>query len=216
MEYESYIHTVDNIIHQIGMINELMAIDGVEHKENIQSIRELINRSKKLKEDFVKYRKNDKIKKETINVNEVVEEVVADNEKYATIKNVRVERQLKKCRAYTDRRLLKECIDVLVNNAIKYSVERDGGDMPRVVIITKQTQEYSEVYVYDWGVGMAKEEMSKIGTPFYRAKRIDVYGSGMGWAILKKNMQKLGIKGKTLSGVGEGTAVMLRIPHVMG
>jgi two-component system sensor histidine kinase TctE len=76
--------------------------------------------------------------------------------------------------------LLREMIDNLVDNAIKYTPA--GG---RVTVRLRATSDWI-LEVEDTGIGIAKEDRSRVFERFYRALDTDAEGSGLGLAIVRE------------------------------
>ena len=213
INYEAYIHEIHGILHQIGLLNQINEMNQTdEMKENTQLIQNCIDRSKKLKNDFQKYRQFDLIiKKNLVNVNNIVREIINENAEYAKVLNIDIIPVFGKCRAYTDVILLKECMGIVLTNAIKYS--NNNGS---VIINTSEEYGHSIISIKDFGIGMTENEIKMLGKPFYRTNRIERDGSGMGIAILFHKAKLLDIKVEILSELNKGTTVNLKIKHIMG
>jgi signal transduction histidine kinase len=86
--------------------------------------------------------------------------------------------------------LLEHIFTNLISNAIKYSYPNSAID-----ISLNYINNFIEVTVVDYGIGIPKEELNKIGDKFFRAKNsISVAGTGIG-IYLTKNFIEL-LKGK--------------------
>jgi signal transduction histidine kinase len=81
-----------------------------------------------------------------------------------------------------DRISLHEVINNLVDNAIKYS-----GNSEKIVVSVKNLDEYVQVNVQDFGVGMPDSVVPKLFDKFYRSHRskVQVGGTGLGLYLCK-------------------------------
>ncbi len=82
-----------------------------------------------------------------------------------------------------DASLIRRLINVLMDNAIKYTGE--GG---LIAVSVRRTERHVELEVRDTGIGIAPEELSNIFNRFYRAdssRNRDIGGNGLGLAIAK-------------------------------
>ncbi|MCE2929423.1 MAG: HAMP domain-containing histidine kinase [Candidatus Caenarcaniphilales bacterium] len=89
-----------------------------------------------------------------------------------------------------DRKLLRQVIENLLLNAIKYSP--DGGEINCSVSLEADLLKFA---VKDNGIGMTKEEQERIFDRFYRAKNTrteNIPGLGLGLSICKDVVEALG------------------------
>jgi len=93
-------------------------------------------------------------------------------------------------------------------NIIKNAVEAmpEGG---KLAISTKESDGNVEIMFIDTGIGMAKEVMEKIWTPFFTTK---AKGMGLGLPICRRVIEAHGGKVSVESIVGEGTKFAVTIP----
>ncbi len=111
---------------------------------------------------------------------------------------------------FSDRDKLEQVVVNILSNAIKYT--SPGG---RIWVFSGRM--YGEVYikVADNGIGIPKENLSRIFERFYRvdkARSRDTGGTGLGLAIAKQIMDRLGGKITISSEYGKGTEVVLSLP----
>jgi PAS domain S-box-containing protein len=94
------------------------------------------------------------------------------------------------------------------SNFIKNAVDAmsEGG---KLAISSKESAGNVEIMFVDTGIGMAKEVMEKIWTPFFTTK---AKGMGLGLAICKRIVEAHGGKISVESIVGEGTTFTVTIP----
>ena len=88
-----------------------------------------------------------------------------------------------KTQVYGDRDRLRQVMDNLLDNAIKYN--RDGGS---VTISSTENESRVEIRVVDTGVGISEEHLPRIFERFYRVDKDrsrEVGGTGLGLAIVK-------------------------------
>lgn len=114
----------------------------------------------------------------------------------------------------TDKRLLMESLQILVDNAVKYTPEGKiymGYEMLR--------NELVKFTVSDTGIGIPQEEMMNIFSRFYRIKNeINeiTSGSGIGLSIAQHYIQLLGGELQLESTPGKGTTFWFLIPFREG
>jgi two-component system OmpR family sensor kinase len=128
--------------------------------------------------------KSPELQFEKIQMQEIVQELYEDSEIIAAKKHVVID--LTKNENVTlvgDRVRLRQLFLNLVDNAIKYTPE-DG----RVTLSSQRQNGWITVKVQDTGIGIPKEEQSKIFDRFYRAdmgRSREFGGSGLGLSIAK-------------------------------
>lgn len=93
-----------------------------------------------------------------------------------------------------DRKLLRQVIENLIINAIKYSP--NGGEIKCLIIVDQQKKEVNFA-IKDNGIGMTKEEHDRVFERFYRAKNPqteNIPGLGLGLSICRDVIEALGGK----------------------
>ena len=73
----------------------------------------------------------------------------------------------------------KQVISNIISNAIKYNV--DGGS---VMVSLGYHNHKVQIEIKDTGIGMTPNEIKKLGTAFFRGKRKEAPGTGLGWATI--------------------------------
>jgi len=110
----------------------------------------------------------------------------------------------------SDKDRLEQVVINIVSNALKYT--STGG---KIEVFTGRI--YNDLYikVVDNGIGIPKENQSRIFERFYRvdkARSRDTGGTGLGLAIAKQIMDNLGGNISITSEYGKGTEVIITIP----
>ena len=114
----------------------------------------------------------------------------------------------------TDRRLLQEVLQILADNAVKYTLKGEiqmGYEMVR--------NEAVKFSVTDSGIGIPEEEQELIFSRFYRVKNSInemTSGSGLGLSIAQHYIRMLGGELQLKSLPGKGTAFSFTIPFKSG
>jgi cell cycle sensor histidine kinase DivJ len=109
-----------------------------------------------------------------------------------------------------DRRALKQIVLNLVSNAIKFT-PRDG-----IVTVGLAARGMDlELVVADTGVGIAEEDLERIGRPYEQAAAgKKVQGTGLGLSLVRAFAELHGGEMTIESRLGAGTAVTIRLPVV--
>jgi len=110
--------------------------------------------------------------------------------------------------ARTDKKLLRNILINLVNNAIKFS----GEGMPIEVNSVINNGRIS-VSVADKGIGISKEDQEHLFSSFFRGKNAqNIQGTGMGLHIVKRYLDLLGGSVYLQSELDKGTIITVNIP----
>lgn len=105
--------------------------------------------------------------------------------------------------------LLKIAFINLIENNCKFSVNKTS------VIQISYSKQNTIIRFSDTGIGISRDEIDKIFTPFYRGKNSsNTDGLGIGMTLTQKviNLHKGTIS--ILSKIGEGTTFIIEIPHI--
>jgi len=114
--------------------------------------------------------------------------------------------------ADADRRAVKQIAFNLVSNALKFTPK--GGS---VTVSARGTGKVLEIVVTDTGVGLSKEDLSRIGRPYEQAGDADQRqaGSGLGLSLVRAFARLHGGEMVLESKLGEGTIVTVRMPVLL-
>jgi len=86
--------------------------------------------------------------------------------------------------------LLKTLFSNLITNATKYQPKNKEGHIPIIKIWAKESDQSTEVYISDNGIGIKKDYIPKLFSPFKRFHSNDEYkGTGLGMSICKRVME---------------------------
>src|SRR5262245_1282271 len=110
--------------------------------------------------------------------------------------------------------LLRESLANLIGNAIKYTPE--GG---RIDVRARHAGEQVEIQVADNGIGIPSEALPRIFGRFFRTGQPEVRelrGSGLGLALTKMMVERIGGTVDVASKLGEGTTFTVRVPTRSG
>jgi signal transduction histidine kinase len=113
--------------------------------------------------------------------------------------------------AFIDEEKMLEVVSNLIDNAIKYT---DEGEVS-VTVREDEGDGFVTVLVKDSGIGMSREEASRVFTKFFRAKEAVIRepGTGLGLFICAKFVQGMGGQiGVVETAPNEGTTFAVRVP----
>ncbi len=117
-------------------------------------------------------------------------------------------------RIYSDPARLRQVIDNLLTNAIKYT-ERGGISINAEL---RRDAGVLRVEISDTGVGIEPDEMARLFEPFYRSPQTAgmAEGSGLGLAVVRSLVDLMGGTIHVDSHVGQGTVVTVEVPITEG
>lgn len=163
---------------------------GSKNEEVLQESIDAITNEAKSMQDLVEKllflsrhdKKTLKLVKTRFNMREVVEEMVKETKMVAKERNISA-LALEDVIVYGDQQALKQAVRIFIDNAIKYSNTGDS-----IYISCKNDKGACIVSVEDTGIGMRKEDISKIFERFYRVDDVrngGISGHGLGLSIAK-------------------------------
>ena len=151
-----------------------------------------------------------KINTDVADINEVIEEALAQLRPLAREKNIQLHTSLEPMFSLEfDSTLIKEVVINLVENAIKYTPP--GGS---IEVISHELDDSVHVLVKDTGEGIKPEDMDKVWGKFTRGSDQDLRtkGTGLGLYLVKYFIELHGGKVTMESKVSQGTTVTFTLP----
>ena len=110
---------------------------------------------------------------------------------------------------FIDKSFLKNILNNLISNAIKYSKE---GDPIEVSVVTSKSNVTIEVK--DYGIGIPEEDQVHLFKRFFRAHNsIHIQGTGLGLNLVKRYVDLLGGSISFESEVGVGSSFRIKLPN---
>jgi len=153
-----------------------------------------------------------KLKKEPLDVHEIIGEIVAGFNLVLQDNNIETNLEATRFIISADRINFSNMIRNLIDNAIKYST-----NVPMVSVHTKDDKKRLLIEINDAGIGISKEHQKKIFTKFYRVSTgnlHDVKGFGLGLNFVKNMVKLHGGVIQLESRMGEGSSFKLFFPTV--
>jgi two-component system phosphate regulon sensor histidine kinase PhoR len=142
----------------------------------------------------------------------VIEEVLNIMRKTAINRNVKLEfKDDNNQRILGDKDKFHQLVLNLIENAIKYSKDTSG----KVEVLSYNEDKYYCLRVKDNGIGIPKEDISRIFERFYRVdKSRKKGGTGLGLAIVKHIVKIFNGEINVKSELGAGTCFEVKIPYL--
>ena len=113
---------------------------------------------------------------------------------------------------FVDTNFLREILDNLIDNALKYTPE--GGS---VYVNVRGDGDRVLINVTDTGIGISAEDLGHIFQKFYRADNSDtrtIGGNGLGLYLVKQRTEAMGGKVWAESAFGEGSTFYVSLPRL--
>jgi len=210
-------HEINNplaiINEKAGLIKDLIGYTpDFAQKEKfsvlVGAILQSVSRCRTITHRLLGFAKRMEVEVETLNLNELIEEVLGFMEKEALYRNIDIGLELAKelPRIDSDRGQLQQVFLNILNNAMA-AVEDEG----RIVITTwEKDTDTVAVSIQDNGCGMSEQTLRHIFEPFFTTKK--EHGTGLGLSITYGIVKKLGGDIEVESKEHEGTTFKIFLP----
>ncbi|CEK31389.1 two-component sensor histidine kinase [[Clostridium] sordellii] len=217
---------VANVTHELktpltsisGFVETLRINENIDHKTRDRFLGIIENESDRLKRliddilllSFIENK--DTISYEKIDISNLFKEIYELTINYAKSKNIELRYNIENedIIINSNRDYIKQIFLNLIDNAIKYTP--DGGFVETSV---HQNDENIFINIKDNGIGISKEDTSRVFERFYRvdkARSRDVGGTGLGLAIVKHIVKSLNGTIDIKSELNVGTEFIVSIP----
>lgn len=153
-----------------------------------------------------------KVEHEIFDLKKFILDIVEKNSNLATNKNIKVQIKIDELPSdfNGDPKLLDHSFTNIISNAIKYSKNDTT-----VKILAKSTPKRVAIKIIDQGIGIPKDDISNVGTKFFRAKNtLSVAGTGIGLYLTKHFVELHGGNVLIESEVDAGTSVTVILPII--
>lgn len=184
-EYVHFIHS--SIISMESLINKLLLKSKLEHQE---------------------------LKKEAINFNAFIEEILKSFQFEIKEKDIKINRT-DEGYVFGDKDSLNVLLSNLLSNSIKFQ-KTGKSHLPEVSIELRSNRNYDEIIINDNGIGMEEDQIQNIFKPFTRLKTKNNYsGSGVGLSFCKKIVDKHKGNIEVTSKPNIGTLIKIILPKTI-
>lgn len=191
-------------------------IDGIWEptEERLISVKEEAERLTSLVSDMQKLNKYDeysmKIKKDIVNISDVICFVVFQFSNLAKSKKIKIEYEKKDIQISCDKDKITQALVNILSNAIRYSNEGST-----IVIEEKLKDDKLSISIEDQGLGISAEDLPYVFERFYRADKSRTRatgGTGIGLTIVKSIVSSHGGEVKVESELGKGSRFTIILP----
>lgn len=192
-----------------GPLNEQQAHFCKRAEQGIERMQHIIDELL----DFSRMERSADLHLQVCDLYRMTESIVGIMESAASEKHVKVHVDIPATEqfVYADTRLLEHALTNVVANAVKYN--RQKGE---VFIVAQDAGTMVRVDVRDTGIGIPREDQSRVWERFYRVQRRnhnEVEGTGLGLAIVKGVIEKHGGQIRLQSQEGVGTTLTFTLPR---
>lgn len=217
---EMYIHDLKNPLTSIIALSDMLSQDDTIARNN-QDVVNIITHSSQLMLKLVeKLLLSSRIEsgkvtlvKESLNINDILQEAIIDNERSAVLKEQTItfypETESPPI-VFADRLKLRQVIENLISNAIKYSPYRS-----KIEIKVERNVTYVRFMVKDFGQGLSEEDKANVFHRFNRLSALPTGGessSGIGLSIAKDLVELHNGKIWVESNLDEGSCFTVELP----
>lgn len=152
----------------------------------------------------------------SFDINKSLRDTLSVFEEQAKIqnKNMKIVYNIKNNNVIGDWGKIRQIVNNIVSNALKYTLPNGNIQIQINELEGKFISKY-ELIVGDDGIGMSKEFLEKLYTPFARETRFyseEITGTGLGMVIVNNNVQKLNGQIEVKSEPGKGTMFKVTLP----
>ena len=211
--FSQWIHNMKTSITVIDLACEKNILNGEENK-CITDIQEENKILKKNLEECLNVLRLDDFSRDyitnSISLKELINSVVNSKKRDFIYKGVFPKVSIdENIYVYTDKKWATYMIEQVINNSIKYSKEKNG-DI--VEISAKEHEEYVELSIQDYGVGIKEEDLPRLFESFYTGNngRNERSSTGIGLYMVKLISERLGHDINLESVYGEGTVFTIK------
>ena len=182
-----------------------------EGRDMIRRIENASKRMERMMEKLMDYGKMEEryIRKKRINMKSLLSEILEEMRDEIMKRNAEIVIESLPS-VYGDREILKEVMQNLISNAIKFVPSERK---PKVRIYGRKLDGRARIYVEDNGIGIPKAKQKEIFDLFTRLHGREEYeGTGIGLAIVKKGVEKMNGRVGVKSEEKKGSTFWIELP----
>ncbi len=213
-------HEINNpvaiMVEEAGWIQDLLEEEEFSQSENLdefhRALKQINTQGKRCKEithKLLSFARKTDLKKQMVQVNEVINDVTELSLQRAKYSNVVIRTDLEEDLPIVEasQTELQQVFLNLINNALD-AMEKQGGTID---VSSRLTGNHIEIEVTDNGPGIPKANLARIFDPFFTTKPVGK-GTGLGLSICYGIIKKLGGEIDVRSVIDAGTKFKIRIP----
>jgi two-component system sporulation sensor kinase B len=203
----SVAHEVRNPLTVVrGFIQLLEGTENTRNKEYMQLVLSELDRAEQIISDYLNLARPQIDKREQISLSSQLIEMTTLMSSFAAMQGVYLQVEIaENLHTIGDKARLKQAIMNIVKNGVEAIQENKG----YLKITAYQTEEKIVVSVKDSGIGMTKEQLARLGQPYYSLKE---KGTGLGLMVTFSIIEAHGGKIYYKSEVDKGTEAIITLP----
>lgn len=177
-----------------------------DHKEHIKIMLLELDRAKTIISDYLTLAKPEAETFVPVNVKQQVEQIVQTMKPFAFMKDVDLTLTISGERAivFGNAKKIQQVVVNVLKNAIEASPEYST-----VAVLLHTDERFSYLRIEDCGYGLTKDELDRLGTPFYSTKE---KGTGLGLTVTYSIIKSMNGRIQVESKQGVGTTFVIWFP----
>ncbi|WP_442598432.1 ATP-binding protein [Neobacillus sp. D3-1R] len=179
-----------------------------KRKEFFQLAKSELDRAEGIIRDYLTFAKPYPHKTEILNLEHEINHILEIINPLANMNSVTILTQIRNGHIMGEAQLFHQCILNIIKNAIE-AMETNGGSMK---IETNILEDMVELSVSDTGTGMTKEQMDRLGEPYFSTRGKN--GTGLGMMVVYSIVHSMNGKIQVRSLLGHGTTFVLQFPRI--
>ena len=181
--------------------------------KHISRVRDAIYHMNNLLEDFLSLGRLEEgktlVHPTAFNLIELIESIIEETEPFKKTGQIIRYAHKGENNVTTDRKLLRNIIINLLNNALKFSPENKT-----IIIKSAVSENKTTISIKDHGIGISQEDQKHLFESFYRGKNAqNIQGTGLGLHIVKRYLDLLKGSIKLESGLDKGTTITITLKN---
>jgi two-component system, sporulation sensor kinase B len=166
-----------------------------------------LDRAEGIIRDYLTFAKPYPNKAEKLMVKDEIQHILEIINPFANMNSVIIQTDLTNAIIWGEAQLFHQCILNILKNAIE-SMELQGGILK---LETKVVGDLIELTIADSGIGMTKDQISRLGEPYFSTRGKN--GTGLGMMVVYSIIASMKGRIHVSSQVGRGTTFILNFPN---
>ncbi len=183
--------------------------EGKRYLGNLVSSTERMNL---LIEDLLAYSRIERreLKKTNVNLNELLDKIIMEYQPEVSSGNLQFKKEIEYDTLFTDNEAISQALRNIIDNAVKFT---KGREKPEILIQCNKLEDHYLISIEDNGIGFDMKYYDKIFEIFQRLHLSEEYpGTGVGLAVVRKAIERLGGKIWAVSEPGVGSTFFMELP----